>query len=245
VGIPQYPGGPGQWGSALNGWGSQSDCSNLPRFPSCGYSPQDDLQQLCRWGFSSNLRTALGSSPPVIHSMCPVKCPFELYLATGLHRWDEVNSDFKCAANVQKPPRGFLSKSMDCGKPSLAWQENVRGVVDPNHSIVVPCKRDGYTRVNVVPYYMSTEVPTEEPTVSSEPTMMPSNGTVRAKAAAKDDSSSIWSLTSTKLITGVSVGVFVGIIVLIVLVCEFWLRMTRRKEFRERVRNKQMLKGRA
>jgi len=243
VDIPQFPGDSSQWGSTVSGWGSKSDCTNLPSFPTCGYSPQDDLQQLCQWGFSANLRTALGSSPPVIHSMCPVKCPFELYFATGLHRWDEVNSDFQCAPNIQKPPRGFLSKSMDCGKPSMAWQENIRGVVDPNHSIVIPCKRDGYTRVNVVPYYMSTEMPTEEPTMSFEPTMMPSNGTEKAKASSA--SVSIWSLASTKFITGVSVGVFMGVILLIVLVCEFWLRMTRRKEFRERVRNKQMLRGMA
>jgi len=86
-------------------------------------------------------------------------------------------------------------------------------------------------------------MPTEEPTMSFEPTMMPSNGTEKAKASSA--SVSIWSLASTKFITGVSVGVFMGVILLIVLVCEFWLRMTRRKEFRERVRNKQMLRGMA
>lgn len=40
---------------------------------------------------------------------------------------------------------------MDCGKPAYGWPGNVVGSSFNRRSVVIPCRRDGYTRVNDVP----------------------------------------------------------------------------------------------
>ena len=54
--------------------------------------------------------------------------------------------------------------------------------------MVVPCKRDGYSRINELPVYPPSEEPTIGPTFTAEPTppstikptMRPSNATIVA-----------------------------------------------------------------
>ena len=248
--VPQYAGSATSWGTTYNGWGTPADCTKLPSYPTCAVTPQDKLSDLCQWGFSNNLRNQLGASPPVIYRMCEVKCPWELYLATGLHRWDETNEQYQCAAGAHIPAPGFLSKYMDCGKPSFAWPQNVRGIgmIDPNLTIVVPCKRDGYTRVNVQPVFPPTDVPTEEPTISPAPTPMPSNGTgasIAVQQQKKGSSVDTISLSSPKWMSILGAGVLVVVILIIVAMCELCLRLTRRRELREKIRYTKIQQGRA
>lgn len=81
--------------------------------------------------------------------MCEVKCPSELWQATGLHRSDEVNSGYECNGAISSG--GELTRMMDCSKPSFAWPSNVKGTTYPGYEQVVPCRRDGYTRINAKP----------------------------------------------------------------------------------------------
>jgi hypothetical protein len=79
--------------------------------------------------------------------MCEVKCPTELYSATGLHRSDETNAGYTCLSSGISSG-GVLTRMMDCSKPSYAWAGNVKGTTFSGFEKVIPCRRDGYTRVN-------------------------------------------------------------------------------------------------
>ena len=64
---------------------------------------------------------------------------------------------------------------MYSAKPSYGWAYNVKYPTYPNYSSVVPCRRDGYTRINEPPS-RPTAFPTSEPTnapTSSNPTFPP------------------------------------------------------------------------
>ena len=78
--------------------------------------------------------------------MCEVMCPIELYSATGLHRSDETSSIYTCGSQITGG--GILTRMMDCTKPSYAWSNNVQGSTFPGYEQVIPCRRDGYTRIN-------------------------------------------------------------------------------------------------
>ena len=241
--VPQFAAPVSSWGTSQYGWGSSSACANLPRYPICGSAPADSQSDLCQWGFSANLRSSLGATPPVIYRMCQVGCPWELFEATGIHRWDEQNLAYTCAPGAHIPAPGFLSRYMDCGKPSFAWPNNVKsigGLLDPNYTIVVPCKRDGYTRINVQPLIPSTIMPTEEPTTSPAPSPSPTNGTIvtRPPVATASKKSSDSYFTSPKWMSiGVAI-LIAGLFILIVMACEVGLRVTRYRQFQERIRNK-------
>lgn len=61
---------------------------------------------------------------------------------------------------------------MDCAKPSYAWADNVKGATFPGYDRVIPCRRDGYTRINAMPLSSS---PTISPSVRpTQPTVSPS-----------------------------------------------------------------------
>ena len=66
----------------------------------------------------------------------------------------------------------LLYKYMDCVRPTYSNKALISGPVDPNYQQVVPCRRDGYERINSLPS-RPTRDPTPRPTrkpVSSSPT---------------------------------------------------------------------------
>ena len=147
--TPQFDGAASQWGAIYGGWTDITGCDNLPQYPHCGSNPQDNMRDLCKWSFNKVFRKpgAVLVSNPVISKMCEVKCPVELYTATGIHRSDEINSAYTCGTNLI-PTGGVITRMMDCSKPSYAWVGNVKGTTYTGFEAVIPCRRDGYTRVN-------------------------------------------------------------------------------------------------
>jgi hypothetical protein len=141
--VSQFDGPGSLWGVTYGGWDVRAGCDKLPKYPHCGNSPQDNMQELCRWSFDNNFRTN-----PKITKMCEVLCPVELYSATGLQRSDPTNNLFTCGATGISG-LGLLTRTMDCTKPSYGWNGNVKGPTIPGFELVVPCRRDGYTRINV------------------------------------------------------------------------------------------------
>lgn len=141
-GVPQYDGSVNQWGNTYGGWRNILSCENLPSYPHCGVILQDDLKELCKWSFRKQLRTN-----PIITAMCEVACPVELYTATGIRRSDEINNAYVCGTSGVAGG-GILTRMMDCTKPSYGWQFNIGGPTYPGFEVFIPCRRDGYTRIN-------------------------------------------------------------------------------------------------
>jgi hypothetical protein len=198
--VPQFDGSGAQWGALYGGWSDITGCDQLPAHPHCGGDPQDDLQDLCRWSFQHNMRLSVGNSNPSILNMCQVKCPAELYEATGLRRSDEANTAYTCGPTGNSGG-GLMTRMMDCTKPSYGWTGNVKGQTYPGYELVVPCRRDGYTRINALPTAPTTtptapsrapsatpSAPSPAPSVEStaaplEPTATPSRPTVASTTA--------------------------------------------------------------
>lgn len=139
--LPQFGGSGFQWGDRYGGWGQLSGCDQLPVYPLCG-DATDSLQDLCRWSFANGFRINAR-----IAKMCEVRCPIELYTATGVHRSDEINPTYSCLASGVSGG-GMLTRMMDCSSPYFAWAENIDGYTYADFESVVPCRRDGYTRIN-------------------------------------------------------------------------------------------------
>jgi len=147
--VPQYSGTTAAWGATYGGWSTPSQCSSLPTYPVCSPQAPDNMQDLCAFSFNAGFRLTTGSnSNPTIQNMCEVACPSELWQATGLHRSDETNTAYTCASTNPIPSGGLLTRMMDCAKPSYAWATNVKGSTFTGYSQVIPCRRDGYTRIN-------------------------------------------------------------------------------------------------
>lgn len=175
--LPQFLSSLSDWGDIYGGWATADQCDRLPEFPVCGQHPQDSLRDLCRWSFSAGFRTFPGSAYPSIQKMCKVACPSELYLATGLHRSDETATGYTCSAETNSAPLKLqkgasLTRSMNCAKPFYGFAGTVNGETYQGASVVVPCRRDGYARINSVP----TQPPTAAPTFTNthRPTRKPS-----------------------------------------------------------------------
>ena len=171
--VPQFDGAGSQWGAIYGGWSDEASCANLPAYPHCGSNPADSMQDLCRWSFQVNLRRSTGNSNPTILNMCEVTCPSQLYEATGLRRSDGVSNSYVCGATGNSGG-GLLTRMMDCTKPSYGWNGNVRGATYPGYELVVPCRRDGYTRINAFPSTLiTTASPSGPPSPSALPTAIP------------------------------------------------------------------------
>ena len=153
------------------------------------------MVDLCEFTFDKGFK---GNGNPSISKICQVACPSQLVQATGIHRADEANGNYVCNGNLEKPG-GFITSTMNCGnhisprlsicpllvvllttsyiystaKPSYAWQDNIRKPTVEGYSAVIPCRRDGYTRVNEWP---ATASPSEFPTIrpSNVPSEYPS-----------------------------------------------------------------------
>lgn len=241
--VPMYPGNASVWGSGYGyngGWNSYFGCNKLPQYPICGDNPQDNLRDLCKWSFTTGLRFVSGR--PYITSMCQVACPVELYSATGIHRLDEPSDTFSCGTDVTGG--GNLNRYMDCGKPSFAWTGTAQGKLDPEYPIVIPCKRDGYSRINSLPNYPPSNEPTWEPTFTAIPTVQPVDHPTRKPAVANVTSeatkrSQFYFLVSTTKGYGILSALgFVLLVILIIIACEYSLRVTRRRQLLERVAQK-------
>ena len=144
------------------------------------------MVDLCEFAFDKGFK---GNGNPSISSICQVACPSQLVQATGIHRADEVNKNFVCTNNYEKAG-GVITSTMNCGmkcnfcvtltemcfvlaKPSYAWTDNIGKPTYAGYSAVIPCRRDGYTRVNKMPATASPSiVPSGAPNFI--PTMYPS-----------------------------------------------------------------------
>jgi len=146
--VPQFAGDATAWGDTYGGASTVNQCASLPKYPICSPNAPDSMRDLCSWSFNKGLRLSTGNSNPTIQKMCEVKCPSELWTATGLQRSDVTNSAYTCAATNTIPSGGLLTRMMDCAKPSYGWANNVKGPTVAGYSQVVPCRRDGYTRIN-------------------------------------------------------------------------------------------------
>jgi len=140
--MPQFGGTGAPWGEQYGGWSQLSGCDLLPPYPLCGYAA-DSMQDLCKWSFANGFRVNAR-----INKICEVMCPIELYTATGLRRSDETNPTYSCMATLASG--GMLTRMMDCSSPYFARANNVGGSTYSGFESVVPCRRDGYTRINSV-----------------------------------------------------------------------------------------------
>lgn len=109
------------WGAVYGGVPVISQCMNLPEYPVCNYNtPEDNMVDLCIWSFKKNIRAVgKGDTNPKITRMCQVRCPVELYTATGLHRADEKGSlgdDCMRPGTFLEPAGGHMTRMMDCGE---------------------------------------------------------------------------------------------------------------------------------
>lgn len=141
--LPQFAGDASVWGAVYGGVDTVDRCAALPDYPICSPKGPDSMRDLCSWSFNKGLR-----SNPTITKMCEVSCPPQLWGATGLRRSDEANAAYTCAASNAIPSGGVLTHMMDCAKPSYGWASNVKGPTFAGYNRVVPCRRDGYTRIN-------------------------------------------------------------------------------------------------
>lgn len=190
---PQFEASDDPWGDLAFGWPIKEECTNLPKYPMCGKLQEDNLHELCEWTFDNGFRVPTPATEeqrhPLVNSMCLVTCPYQLWQATGYHRSDEKKNDFSCNAlnGVYNIPATYTSRTdlmavkggMDCSKPSYGFEHFVPKGVSfyHGHDVVVPCKRDGYARINQRPTSQPTSLPTEVPTSrpSSIPTSKPTS----------------------------------------------------------------------
>lgn len=191
--LPMWLGGEVNWGEPLNGWSTKEGCLDLPEYPICGRSKLDNLQEMCEWSIDRNFHI-----DSTITMICEVKCPSELEDLTGFERTDTRPEFFTCQANAysafDSTLQAKLKPKMDCSKPVYGWTGAV-DEVKATHSatfaygrdLVVPCRRDGYTRINSDPTMVPTSMPSPKPTggpssvpsfvlvPSSRPTTTPSS----------------------------------------------------------------------
>jgi hypothetical protein len=168
--LPMWLGGEVDWGEPINGWDTKEECQNLPEYPICGRSKRDNLQEMCEWSIDHNYHI-----DSTVTMICEVKCPLELMDLTGFQRTDTVPTGYQCKNqdydNFDPSLNPKLKPTMDCSKPIFGWTGAIDNVKDQfgatfaeDRDIVVPCRRDGYTRINSDPTMVPTSMPSPRPT---------------------------------------------------------------------------------
>jgi len=156
--FPQFPyviSGRRAWGDPIHGIRIAGECSTLPSHPGGpgpnrlvnlpvhGNMREPRLDVLCQRAVNQGVRGPPGTNiNPMIMNGTRVECPPELVGVTKLRRSDD--SDFEEDDVIS--PGGRLTGSMTCCSPSAS----VAGVVpsaSEDNPRVIPCTRDGYTRV--------------------------------------------------------------------------------------------------
>lgn len=148
--FPMFPGGQNVWEKRCGGVQSIGGCANLPQKPeTLGSLPiyqsvrEPSLVELCQRSWFLNVR---GTSPrtrrgnPNVTEGQRISCPQELVDVTGLQRADDFSFSPEGVT-----PGGDLTSTMDCCAPSASFPTNVPG--SAARPRVIPCRRDGYTRV--------------------------------------------------------------------------------------------------
>ena len=183
----------GGWDLAKNagwykgGFTERDRCEQLPEYPLCSPHPMDNQQTLCEHAFDTGLRVE-NLKTRTISKMCEVRCPDELVEATGLKRMYEINGtkpamtcpDDALLNEVDTKFPSQMSFYMNCARPRFANREAIQNAGVPmaeGQDRVVPCRRDGYSRINSVPTLPPTPMPTHlrNETPSSFPTSQPSS----------------------------------------------------------------------
>lgn len=206
--MPMFSATTSQWGATdtaaeYGGWTSPDQCSNLPAAPTCNtYLAQDNLPDLCRWSFANGFKANAR-----ISSICEVSCPSELWQATGIHRLDEMNTKYECIDGSHGISGGQVTQIMDCARPaysgSAQWSIGYNYPTDKGHDRVIPCRRDGYTRINAMP---ASPSPTSLPT-KLKSTVAP---TAQANSTSPSNTGMIAGVAATVAIIGlcIAAGVF-------------------------------------
>ena len=283
--VPQYYSDLSNWGPISGGWSLPSQCSQLPAYSHCGLQgaapipQQDSLPSLCRWSFQQGLKRAPNRASrsfaqyPAITKICAVTCPTELWLATGLHRSDEATTSFTCSAvstsqqmSAILSAAGALTGKMDCGSPAYSSAAQVQaggGATAQGFSSVMPCRRDGYVRIDSIPTpppsarptesptYGPTNFPTEEPTPeptftvtqSPSPKTRPptANVTVAPEKIASSQAKQSTNLIENKGVqSAIGFGVFLLMVFALIIFCEWSLKSKAQAEWD---RKKEMIRA--
>lgn len=178
--LPMWLGGEVNWGEPLNGWTTKEQCEELPEYPICGRSKLDNLREMCEWSIDQNFHI-----DSTISMICEVKCPEELMDLTGFQRTDTAPAGYQCRnadySKFDSSLNAQLKPKMDCSKPIYGWTGAVDNVKQQHNAsfaagrdVVVPCRRDGYTRINSHPTMVPTSMPSPKPSAapSSVPTLI-------------------------------------------------------------------------
>eukprot|EP00171_Calliarthron_tuberculosum_P009020 IDg9020t1 len=155
--YPQFDGtSHSSFGERCGGQKTKSQCDSVPLNPSewNGALPkfqgiqEPNLRTLCRRAFDRGVRKS--NNNPKITRGKRIKCPNEMIAITNLKRTDEaqwqINQDPPMVKNGQM---GKLTSTMDCCAPSAAHFGNTPNA-HPKHPRVIPCRRNGYTRVGSI-----------------------------------------------------------------------------------------------
>ncbi|PXF40024.1 hypothetical protein BWQ96_10269 [Gracilariopsis chorda] len=154
VAYPQFDGTPHDaFGERCGGQKTREQCSYVPEQPSQIGQPgeiqqrpvfqnvrEPSLVTMCQRAFDWQVRKPNGNARITRGERIP--CPNEMVEITNLRRTDD---NAKETMNFGGGT-GELTSTMDCCAPSAIVFGNIN-FPDPKHPRVIPCKRDGYTRV--------------------------------------------------------------------------------------------------
>lgn len=144
-----FPGVTSQWGRRCGGIQSMGECSSLPTGLPFGLPSlpvfqgvrEPSLRELCTRSFFLNVRRTGARGNPIIQTKQQIVCPQELVDVTRLRLSREFNGGVRRLGGST----ARLTSTMDCCAPSASFRSNVAGTA--RNPRVVPCRRDGYTRV--------------------------------------------------------------------------------------------------
>eukprot|EP00939_MAST-03C_sp_MAST-3C-sp1_P004080 g4080.t1 len=168
--YPMFAGDNAPWGPRkYGGFENRDGCDSIPEYPN-GADPsmasfsnnEMDLRTMCHVAYDLKFRVDSGVNPTIV-SGTRVPCPEEIYRVTGLRLADD-----NTFTDTEGFTDGGVTRMWDGCKPSAGWSGNVQNT-DPSYPAVVPCGRDGISRVTISGY-----AGTEPSTCESSPTPTPS-----------------------------------------------------------------------
>eukprot|EP01036_Dinobryon_divergens_P024878 gene24879-33369_t len=263
--APQYYSSVSDWGAQYGGWTdiqSLSPGGQLSRVQDCAkpfyawgtgkgrFDPSNSKIVTCRRDGYTRIN-APTYFPTAIPTPVSMPTPSPTYAPTS-------NTSLCCTENVYGPSQWpYCTNAADSSlkttiqpTPSPTLQPLCCQETGHKGDSWKTCKNaaDPSVIAGGAPVFPPTDVPTEEPTISPAPTPMSSNGTSDAVGVQQQKGGSTAdtnSLSSPKWISIIGAVVLVGVILIIVAMCELCLRLTWRKELREKIRYSRIQRGQA